>query len=108
MRTLVRNRRRERAAYPYAEARRRRRRAANVNARRWRSRAAFWAEQARERKRKADAFGWMADLPDEGTEDVGPVAVQRARNFRERLAEAVRRRDECLERAAEWEERKPL
>lgn len=90
------------------EARRRKRRAANVNAERWIRRAEFWAVLAAERKEKADLFGWMADLPDEGGKGVSPANVQQARNFREQLADAVIRREECLERAVELKNRSPL
>lgn len=104
MRTLVRNRRKERLALPWRERRRRSRRAANVNRRRWVDKSAYFLEQSQEIGDWLRLFGHLKqDEPGVSAEIAAHVAAERKRQTR-----MVDRASECIDRAIEWEKASPL
>ena len=104
MRTLRRNRRRERRPLPQMEARRRKRRAANVNRRRWVDRSAYFLEQSQEIGDWLKLFGHLKQ-DDPGVSAAIAAHVQAERD---RQGHALERADQCLERAIHWEKANPL
>ena len=104
MRTLVRNRRKERRKIPWEERRRRARRAANVNRIRWANRSAYFLAVSQDIGDWLRLFGHMK----QGDPGVGAGIAALVQAERERKNRMVDRSSECIERAIEWEKASPL
>ena len=104
VRTLRRNRRKERLALPWRERRRRARRAANVNRLRWVDKSAYFLERAQEIGDWLRLFGHLKqDEPGVSAEIAGHVQAERARHDL-----MIDRASECIDRAIGWEKASPL